>query len=204
MARLSRKLRVCKWAGTVGCVLIVGAWAFSPKWMIAYWASRPDGSKCVSIHVFLVRGQFEVGYTVSDLDRERPQQAESGWDISNIYLCPWREQLGLDWPRLRSYSGTRFPTFDYLPPSKTTEFSLPLWLPFLALLIPTLLLWRRERKPRRGHCRRCDYDLTGNVSGVCPECGTAITGEQRAISSQPAEFQRGVVSESAAVKRSEE
>lgn len=25
-----------------------------------------------------------------------------------------------------------------------------------------------------GTCRRCAYDLTGNVSGVCPECGTAI------------------------------
>jgi predicted RNA-binding Zn-ribbon protein involved in translation (DUF1610 family) len=24
-------------------------------------------------------------------------------------------------------------------------------------------------------CRQCGYDLTGNVSGVCPECGTAIT-----------------------------
>jgi hypothetical protein len=23
-----------------------------------------------------------------------------------------------------------------------------------------------------GHCPRCNYDLTGNVSGVCPECGT--------------------------------
>ena len=21
------------------------------------------------------------------------------------------------------------------------------------------------------HCRRCGYDLTGNVSGRCPECG---------------------------------
>ena len=24
-------------------------------------------------------------------------------------------------------------------------------------------------------CRQCGYDLTGNVSGVCPECGTAIS-----------------------------
>ena len=23
----------------------------------------------------------------------------------------------------------------------------------------------------RGHCPACGYDLTGNVSGVCPECG---------------------------------
>ena len=25
-----------------------------------------------------------------------------------------------------------------------------------------------------GICIRCAYDLTGNVSGVCPECGTAV------------------------------
>jgi len=24
------------------------------------------------------------------------------------------------------------------------------------------------------HCLNCGYDLTGNVSGICPECGTAI------------------------------
>lgn len=24
------------------------------------------------------------------------------------------------------------------------------------------------------NCRRCDYNLTGNVSGTCPECGTEI------------------------------
>jgi hypothetical protein len=25
-----------------------------------------------------------------------------------------------------------------------------------------------------GHCQSCDYNLTGNVSGICPECGTPI------------------------------
>lgn len=25
-----------------------------------------------------------------------------------------------------------------------------------------------------GLCRRCGYDLTGNISGKCPECGSAI------------------------------
>jgi hypothetical protein len=28
-----------------------------------------------------------------------------------------------------------------------------------------------------GHCHTCDYDLTGNVSGVCPECGTVISDD---------------------------
>ena len=33
----------------------------------------------------------------------------------------------------------------------------------------------RERRPfyPPGHCQKCGYNLTGNVSGVCPECGTA-------------------------------
>jgi len=26
--------------------------------------------------------------------------------------------------------------------------------------------------PPPGHCRTCGYNLRGNVSGVCPECGT--------------------------------
>jgi hypothetical protein len=29
----------------------------------------------------------------------------------------------------------------------------------------------RERRREHGVCVGCGYDLTGNVSGVCPECG---------------------------------
>ena len=28
---------------------------------------------------------------------------------------------------------------------------------------------------RQGCCCKCGYDLTANVSGICPECGTEIT-----------------------------
>ncbi len=37
-------------------------------------------------------------------------------------------------------------------------------------------LWRRRRRllRERGLCPVCGYELTGNVSGVCPECGTKI------------------------------
>lgn len=44
---------------------------------------------------------------------------------------------------------------------------------------PTPFLWRedRERLEQGGKCRRCNYDLRGNTSGRCPECGTTMLGE---------------------------
>lgn len=57
-----------------------------------------------------------------------------------------------------------------------------LWLLIPVVPFPFILLgaWctsrpRRRRfldRERNGFCTRCGYDLTGNVSGVCPECGT--------------------------------
>jgi hypothetical protein len=37
-----------------------------------------------------------------------------------------------------------------------------------------LAIRARRRPAEPGRCPRCDYDLTGNVSGVCPECGTKL------------------------------
>jgi len=31
-----------------------------------------------------------------------------------------------------------------------------------------------ERIALVGRCRGCGYDLTGNASGICPECGESI------------------------------
>jgi len=31
---------------------------------------------------------------------------------------------------------------------------------------------RRDPRCRPGHCHACGYDLRGNASGTCPECGT--------------------------------
>ena len=40
----------------------------------------------------------------------------------------------------------------------------------LAGVVVAVLIARRRGYPR-GHCRACGYNLRGNVSGVCPECG---------------------------------
>jgi len=33
---------------------------------------------------------------------------------------------------------------------------------------------RRAPRTRPGFCARCGYNLTGNTSGVCPECGMKV------------------------------
>jgi len=53
---------------------------------------------------------------------------------------------------------------------------------FLAVVFLNAVRWcrtwstRRTRRPRRrrGTCRTCGYNLTGNVSGTCPECGQKL------------------------------
>lgn len=51
-----------------------------------------------------------------------------------------------------------------------------LTVPFLLTALPVaFLLWLGMREKARPElCRGCGYNLTGNVSGKCPECGTRI------------------------------
>ena len=45
----------------------------------------------------------------------------------------------------------------------------PLVTPGIVLAV--LLARRRDHPP--GHCRQCGYNLRGNTSGRCPECGAS-------------------------------
>ena len=40
----------------------------------------------------------------------------------------------------------------------------------------SVAVWRIivRKRELKGRCRKCGYNLTGNVSGVCPECGTEV------------------------------
>jgi hypothetical protein len=61
---------------------------------------------------------------------------------------------------------------------------VPEWMliGFLAMaIIEAAIGWVSFRRVRRirhqlwkqqGNCEHCGYSLTGNLSGVCPECGT--------------------------------
>ena len=58
----------------------------------------------------------------------------------------------------------------------TTYRWYPLWPALPVVVIPTILFWLVDRYRRIpvGHCQSCGYNLTGNVSGRCPECGETI------------------------------
>jgi len=61
----------------------------------------------------------------------------------------------------------------YLAPDWSYLFvRLPLWFPFLLIAFPTgFLLWSDYKRGKPGDCAACGYDLKGNTSGKCPECG---------------------------------
>ncbi len=68
-------------------------------------------------------------------------------------------------------SRSGYPTFDaflvYFLWLIGISFRLTLW-------IRAVRIQRAHRFPV-GHCQSCGYDLAGNVSGICPECGHTVT-----------------------------
>ena len=74
---------------------------------------------------------------------------------------------------------TWMPVYFSAPPDWV--LAIPLWMPLIAIAIPTAWLWWRDRRHPSGHCRKCGYDLTGNVTGVCSECGFAMHGRKSVV-----------------------
>jgi hypothetical protein len=79
------------------------------------------------------------------------------------------------WNRLGFYAGEGMGWSSSFADESVRLLSFPAWLPAAALL--ALPAWRAgaaaraARRARDNRCPSCGYDLTGNVSGVCPECG---------------------------------
>jgi hypothetical protein len=89
----------------------------------------------------------------------------TGWQVTDIR--DWPEYSIGSWPYVRLGNTTPYRVRHHV--------RLPFWLPLVLTLLPTAyLIWRDRRRIPPHCCQHCGYNLTGNVSGTCPECGEAV------------------------------
>lgn len=153
MKREFRKLFVFKWIGVVCSAVVTTLWLVSQRFEI-FHISAMGVIGCSSGSIF---------YDSSNL----LNVATGGWHINSTSY--WSLASCFDLPRF---------TWEGSPWSNGTGSGycgifVPFWCVVSAALFVTGFLWFADRR-RLGECAGCRYDLTGNVSGVCPECGTAV------------------------------
>jgi hypothetical protein len=161
MVRPGRKWRVLKRAGLISCLLIVLAGAVTAFFRLTYRTSTTAPLAQLMgwtryeslVSVTLAGGELQVFYGDDWLD----EGEKLGWDVQPIASLGWGD---LDWV----ISGGL----------EEIQLALPLWILLVIVAIPTAFLFWRDRPIPPGHCRKCGYNLTGNVSGVCPECGKPV------------------------------
>ena len=128
------------------CVLLLTAWILSVTWPV-----RRIGEGTA---LMLSGGGFfwsiAEGYTNPHFPR---------WIFGEPSPTLWLPRSDKEWRSGLSGSGSVF---------------VPIWCVLLPFAILTHILWRRDRRIPPGHCQECGYNLTGNVTGVCSECGMKI------------------------------
>ena len=145
--------RVAKWAGLIASIAIAGAFAASP-WIELSWGRYGEFN-----HAMLESGAIcsDLNWSVRGSPMARNWHYGRRWRAHSPYWLIQRVAV-------ENYVGE----FEILV--------LPLWIPLVLVAIPTSLLWYRDRRRRipPGHCSHCGYNLKGNVSGRCSECGRPI------------------------------
>src|ERR1043166_5600360 len=196
--RISFLRTLGKWTYTLSLLGLIACWGTSLWGDISvssgFWALNCTDGICWFRYL-----------SGSNVDRRKmrphriyPDSSEFQISISHfeVYNREWWQlygrTFGLHWPRSFSNEwppGVQEFCIDEESSSVVTSglveevnHELPLWLPTLVLSIPmAFFVWRRRNRRGRDACRVCGYNLTGNVSGRCPECGTrsAKTGWSR-------------------------
>jgi predicted RNA-binding Zn-ribbon protein involved in translation (DUF1610 family) len=143
--------RISSW---VSLLLIVGIWVFSICWTSAYASSR--GSVVLLPHCLQITIHPDM----------RQFRADGG--STGFYVRRANEV---------SYGNTKWlPEFvrPFANIPQIVIVTIPLWIPMTLAVGFTLFLWKARRRQLAGVCSACNYNLEGNVSGTCPECGTLI------------------------------
>jgi len=92
----------------------------------------------------------------------------------SISRCPYGRDKNVSSPVMEKLVGAPLRTFGRI---ETYRIPLPPIAATAGLIGGLVLIWPyvlRLARRRSNRCQKCGYDLRGNVSGVCPECGTTV------------------------------
>lgn len=155
MRRRSRMRRIAKWVGLALCSLLAALLMYSSPWM--------KGGHAWGLNsINTVIAVFDGG--ILAVRFEQPAVLPDESHVASFAAASINRAIPL------SYEFVWWPVTD--PFVGIIAVFVPLWIPLGLFLVPTAFLWSRDRRRIPfGHCQKCGYDLTGNVSGVCPECG---------------------------------
>jgi hypothetical protein len=193
-----RIARMLRWPSVLLTLLLICGWYGSRKYNIL-WSSNDGDSR--SFWNFMVGGSgLWIQYTRCDASEEGFEQLlrERGhyYDWGRVYPR-WQLQkrnTDLSGVEIESPLRPRCRTTTLASPCmeesrydegqhccvegasfRDTGLVLPLWTVVSTVgILSAACWWFGRQRPLPGMCGRCGYDLTGNASGVCPECGTRV------------------------------
>lgn len=145
-------LKAAKWGGVGFCAASIVLWVVSIFSLIIYQGNYHG--------YFFSIGVQRGSLTILQLRADRtPLGFHADW-------FPLGRRLG-------TY-GLGPPFWSSVPNRGFWALGIPFWIQLIVIGAPTALLWRRDRRRiLPGNCA-CGYDLRGNVSGRCSECGTVL------------------------------
>lgn len=153
------------------CLLIVAAYGVSLKWSVWHWGSSSAVALDRATLLYHdIRGPEKDVKDIISLN-------STGWGMAPARaLLPLWGQLSIRVGRPGESEGFRVLGFNVMGAFERVtvrNICVPLWMLLLVPAIPTWLLFRSDlRYIPPGHCHECGYNLTGNVSGRCSECGS--------------------------------
>ena len=177
-----RRLRRCfRWPSLILTLVILAAYITSARWAVYIRTSHGNG----------------VGLWPGRLAIER-----NSWHIATAVVVP-RSWLGTPAPNPpspqspRDESTFRF-SFEQRRLHNYRAWFIPLWWPLTPAMVFAAALWSPELislitrigRTRPGHCP-CGYDLTGNTTGICPECGRPNPASARSFTDIPPRTRSG-------------
>jgi hypothetical protein len=157
-----RRLAFCGLAGI--CAASLALWGVSLVYHISYYRPKPGWSWPVDLEDGVIHAS-RWWWSAETLERgESFWATRAGWRVAPTQHT---ERFGFVLPDVL-----------FTPDNGGRGYvRAPLW--WLFLMSGCIAYMVRPRREQLANvCKKCEYDLTGNGSGRCPECGTSIGLEE--------------------------